>query len=256
MRASTAIRPALLGSILALAAASAAAAPTNDDDDVKLAQAIAVLHDFTNDEKNGIPVELLARARGIVVIPNLIRGGFFIGGRRGRGVLTVRTPSGDWSNPAFVTLTGGSIGWQFGVESADTILVFANDRSVANIATGKFTFAGDAAAQAGPLGRRSMAAITFRSEVYVYSHNRGLYAGASLEGARLDVSEQDNARFYAGTGAKALAPQNVAIPASAGRFLDALRRASAPLAPPPPGGSEQHEQSEGATTYPLGKGPE
>ncbi len=254
MRARKAISAALLCSIATIGLGSAATAATNDDDDVKLAQAIAVVHDFTRDENNGIPIELLERARGIAVIPNLIRAGFFLGGRRGRGVLTLRSADGDWSNPAFITLTGGSIGWQFGAEAADVILVFANDRSVANIANGKFTFAGDASVQAGPIGKRSMGAVTLRSEVYVYTHNRGLFAGAAFEGARLDVSEQDDARFYADSGARALDPQGTAIPDSARRFLDALRVAAAPLGPPAT--TRSSGQDEGAIIYPLGQGPQ
>src|SRR5262245_51393620 len=83
-------------------------------DDQKLADAAEALHQFTLDEETGIPIALLERAQGIAVIPNMIRGGVIIGGRRGRGVLTVRSPDGGWSNPAFITLTGGSIGGQFG----------------------------------------------------------------------------------------------------------------------------------------------
>ena len=129
-------------------------------DNEKLARAGAVLHTFTTIEEEGIPLDLLQRARGIAVIPSVIRGGFLIGGRRGRGVLAVRGLSGEWSNPAFVTLTGGSIGGQFGVESADVVLIFANDRSINNIASGKFTLGGDATAIAGPLGRSSTKAVT------------------------------------------------------------------------------------------------
>jgi hypothetical protein len=114
----------------------------------------AVLAAFTADDEQAIPAELLARAQGIAVIPHLIRGGFILGGRRGRGVLSVRTANGQWSNPALITLTGGSIGWQFGAESADVVLVFGNDRSNRHISHGKFTLGGDATAVAGPLGRR------------------------------------------------------------------------------------------------------
>lgn len=254
MHARNVMSAVLLFSLATVGLCSYAAGATNDDDDVKLAQAIAVLHDFTRDEATGIPTELLQRARGIAVIPNLIRGGFFIGGRRGRGVLTIRTATGEWGTPAFVTLTGGSIGWQFGAEAADVILVFANDHSVANIAKGKFTFAGDAAVQAGPVGKRSMGAVTMRSEVYVYTHNRGLFAGAAFEGARLDVSEQDNARFYAGTGAQALGPLGAALPGSAERFLEALRAAATSYGAPATTRSDS--QTESAIIYPLGQAPE
>ena len=200
--------------LLLLAALAASPARAQSSDDEKLARAADVLRAFTVDDDKSIPADLLQRARGIAVIPTLVRGGFFIGGRRGRGVLAVRTPSGEWSNPAFVTLTGGSIGWQFGAESADVVLVFGNDRSVRNISDGRFTLGGDAAAVAGPLGRRTTAAVTGRSEVYIYTHSRGLFAGAAFEGARLDVDEEGNAVFY-GDGLAALSPPTGTAPASA-----------------------------------------
>ena len=160
------------------------------------------------------------------MIPNLIRGGFVFGGRRGRGVLAIRSPNGEWSNPAFVTLTGGSFGAQFGAESADVVLVFANDRAVRNIASGKFTLGGDATAIAGPLGRRTQTAVTGRAEVYVYMHSRGLFAGAAFEGTRLDVDQEASAAFYRNTSGVPLGAQTVETPAAALPFLDALRTAA------------------------------
>src|SRR5215470_15547032 len=108
-------------SAASLANALPAAAETSDSD--RLVRASEVLLKFTSDEEKSIPASLLERAHGIAVIPSLIRGGFFIGGRRGRGVLSVREKNGDWSNPAFITLTGGNIGLQFGAEWADVVLV-------------------------------------------------------------------------------------------------------------------------------------
>ena len=236
-----------------LFAGTAAAQSAND---VKLAQAEKVLHDFTRDEKDGIPIDLLQRAHGVVVIPNLIRGGFLVGGRRGRGVLIVRTPNGGWSNPAFVTLTGGSIGWQFGAESADVVLVLANERSVRNIREGKFTFGGDAAAVAGPAGRRTTAAVTAKSEVYIYAHGRGLFAGAAVEGARLDVDQDGSAAFYAADRRAApLGEESSATPDSARHFLQALDGASAVVAAARPTPAAERADDEGAKIYPLGQAP-
>ena len=137
--------------IVSAAAVAVFAAPASAqrNDAERFVDAAKVLEIFTTDEEHGIPADILQRARGIAVIPKVIRGGFIFGGRRGRGVLAIRSPNGEWSNPAFVTLTGGSIGAQFGAESADVVLVFANDRSVRNIASGKFTLGGDATAVAG-----------------------------------------------------------------------------------------------------------
>jgi lipid-binding SYLF domain-containing protein len=219
------VRSALLVLLAALSVVSLGAHAQRNDNE-RFVDAAKVLELFTIDEDHGIPADILQRARGIAVIPNLIRAGFLFGGRRGRGVLAIRSPNGEWSNPAFVTLTGGSFGAQFGAESADVVLVFANDRAVRNIASGKFTLGGDATAIAGPLGRRSQAAVTGRAEVYVYIHSRGLFAGAAFEGTRLDVDQEASNAFYRNTSGVPLGAQTVETPAAALPFLDALRTAA------------------------------
>ena len=219
------VRRALLSSAAALFVLLLAPAEAQRDAE-RFVDSAKVLELFTTDEEHGIPTDILQRARGIAVIPNLIRGGFLFGGRRGRGVLAIRSPNGEWSNPAFVTLTGGSFGAQFGAESADLVLVFANDRAVRNIASGKFTLGGDATAIAGPLGRRTQTAVTGRAEVYVYMHSRGLFAGAAFEGTRLDVDQEASAAFYNNTSGVPLGAQTAETPAAALPFLDALRTAA------------------------------
>jgi lipid-binding SYLF domain-containing protein len=247
-----------------LAAARPGAAETSDTD--RLIRASEVLVKFTTEEENSIPAALLERAHGVAVIPSLVRGGFFIGGRRGRGVLTVRSADGQWSNPAFITLTGGNIGLQFGGEWADVVLVFANEQSVKNMASGKFTMGGDAVAVAGPLGKRATAAITAKSEVYIYTRSRGLYAGAAFEGARLAIDGDGNKVFYSGDDRAALGPVTAATPAAVQQFLETLRGAGAASAVPPPaqtaattttnGSSPSHGESvEEAVIYPLEETP-
>ena len=221
----------------------------------KFVDAAKVLELFTTNDEEGIPADILQRARGIAVIPNLIRGGFVFGGRRGRGVIAIRSPNGEWSNPAFLTLTGGSFGAQFGAESADVVLVFANDRAVRNIASGKFTLGGDATAIAGPLGRRSQTVVTGRAEVYVYMHSRGLFAGAAFEGTRLDIDQEASAAFYRNTSGVPLGAQTVETPATALPFLDALRTAAVlpgtPTTVAPSDGRPSSPSDEGAVTFPL-----
>jgi lipid-binding SYLF domain-containing protein len=247
-------RRALLRSAPALLALLLAPAQAQSGDDARFVDAAKVLEFFTTNEAQGIPTDILQRARGIAVIPNLIRGGLLFGGRRGRGVLAIRSPNGEWSNPAFVTLTGGSFGAQLGAESADVVLVFANDRSVRNIASGKFTLGGDATAVAGPVGRRTQTAVTGRAEVYVYMHARGLFAGAAFEGTRLDVDQEASAAFYRNTGGLPLGAQTFETPPAALPFLDALRTAAVlPGAPSvvAPAGSPASPSGEEAVTFPL-----
>jgi lipid-binding SYLF domain-containing protein len=240
--------------LAALATSNSVRAQSADEE--KLAHAADVLLGFTADEDKSIPADLLQRARGIAVIPSLVRGGFFIGGRRGRGVLAVRSPSGEWSNPAFITLTGGSMGFQFGAEAADVVLVFGNDHSVKNMSDGKFTLGGDATAIAGPLGKRTTAAVTGKSEVYIYTHSKGLFAGAAFEGARLDVDEEGNALFY-GNSAAALASRSGTTPASAARFLDTLAGVTGTTGLAPRGSASDHgNTAEEAIIYPIEEGPQ
>jgi lipid-binding SYLF domain-containing protein len=216
--------------------------------DRKLADATALIQAFTANDAEAIPLDLLQRARGVAVIPDLFRGGLILGGRRGRGVLVVRTDDGSWSNPAFVTLTGGSIGWQIGAESSDLVLVFANDNAVKNMASGKFTLGGDASAVAGPLGRHATMAVTFRAEVYGYLRSRGLFAGAAFQGARLDVDEASASRYYDSVAdTRPLGPQSDSTPASARRFLLALERAAFSPQPAP---RDEHTTDE-AVVFPL-----
>jgi len=242
---------------ISIGATPPSAAETSDSD--RLAHASEVLLKFTAEEEKSIPAALLEHAHGIAVIPSLIRGGFFIGGRRGRGVLSVREANGDWSNPAFITLTGGNIGLQFGAEWADVVLVFENAQSVKHIASGKFTIGGDAAAVAGPLGTRATAAVTGKAEVYIYTRARGLYAGAAFEGARLDVDEDGDQAFYGGDDRAALGPRTPTTPASAQQFLDTLRGVTTPGTPrpPAPGGSAPSSggSAEEAIIYPLEETP-
>jgi lipid-binding SYLF domain-containing protein len=255
MRTTYFVRTALLASVAAFGVLSLGSAAAQRNDAERFVSAAKVLELFTTDDEHGIPADILQRARGIAVIPNLIRGGFVFGGRRGRGVLANRSRNGEWSNPAFVTLTGGSFGAQFGAESADVVLVFANDRSVRNIASGKFTLGGDATAIAGPLGRRTQTAVTGRAEVYVYMHSRGLFAGAAFEGTRLDVDQEASAAFYRNTRGLPLGAQTVETPAAALPFLDALRTAAvlpgAPSSVAPNGGAAQPSGEGGAVTFPL-----
>lgn len=257
MRTIPSTRSVLLTTLAAVAVALLGPAEAQRNDNQRFVEAAKVLELFTTDEEHGIPADILQRARGIAVIPNLIRGGFVFGGRRGRGVLAIRSPNGEWSNPAFVTLTGGSFGAQFGAESADVVLVFANDRAVRNIASGKFTLGGDATAIAGPIGRRTQTAVTGRAEVYVYMHSRGLFAGAAFEGTRLDVDQEASAAFYRNTSGVPLGAQTFETPAAALPFLDALRTAAVLPGTPSavaPGGTSPATPSGGseeAVTFPL-----
>jgi SH3 domain-containing YSC84-like protein 1 len=148
----------------------------------------------------GIPAAVLANAQGIVIIPDLVKGGFILGARHGRGVALVRDERGAWRPPCFVTLTGGSVGWQIGLQVTDIVLVFKTRGGVQNLMRGKFTLGADAAAAAGPVGREAAAATDaqLQAQILTWSRSRGLFAGVSLDGSVLSIDQAGNAAFYGG----------------------------------------------------------
>jgi len=156
-----------------------------------------VLQDFLSISEKRIPHKLLQEAKAIVIVPHMIRGGFIIGGRYGEGILMVRLGSG-WSDPVFVKLAGGSLGWQIGVEAIDAVLVFRTKESVEHLLEGKFTLGADASIAAGPVGRAGAAAtdVKLRSEIYSYSRSRGAFVGVALNGAVLEIDYPKTQKFY------------------------------------------------------------
>lgn len=145
-----------------------------------------------------IPKSMLSKAEGIAIVPNVIKVGFIAGLRRGHGIVMVRDAEGEWGLPQFVDLTGGSVGFQAGVQGTDVVLIFRTRSSVDNLLKGKFTIGADAAAAAGPVGRNAAAATDaqLKAEILSYSRSRGLFAGVSLDGTALEINQGENALFY------------------------------------------------------------
>ena len=119
--------------------------------------AVRVLSEILAIPEESIPERLLREAEAIAVMPDVVKAGLVFGGRGGKGLMAVRGSDGTWSNPTFITLGGGSFGFQAGVQSADVVLVFRNRRGVDNIVNGKFTLGADASVAAGPVGRSAQA---------------------------------------------------------------------------------------------------
>jgi lipid-binding SYLF domain-containing protein len=165
---------------------------------VKIDDSVEVLEQIMKIPEKGIPPALLNDARGIAIIPGVIKAGFILGGRYGRGILVVRDKEDRWSNPVFISITGGSIGWQIGVESIDIVLVFKSSRSIKGILRNKFTLGADASIAAGPVGRQASAStdIVLKSEIYSYSRSRGLFAGLALDGAAIQINHDADEAFY------------------------------------------------------------
>lgn len=164
----------------------------------KAQDAARVLAEIMRIPETAVPEKMFDEAYAIAVIPDVVKAGLIFGGRGGRGLISVRTADGTWSNPSFIRLGGGSVGFQAGVSSSDVILVFRTPRGVDNIVNGKFTLGADASVAAGPVGRTAQAATDgeLKAEIYSYSRARGLFAGVSLDGTVLRIDHRSNEAVY------------------------------------------------------------
>ena len=180
--------------VLLLATGLALPAFADVAEDERARNALRVLNEIQAIPESAIPDILFDEAKAIVVVPDTLKIGLVIGGRRGHGVVSVKAPDGTWSNPAFVTLTGGSIGFQAGVQSSDVVLVFTSQRGLDSIVNGKITLGADASIAAGPIGRSTGMATDGRlkAEIWSWSRARGLFAGVALDGAVLSIDDAAN----------------------------------------------------------------
>jgi lipid-binding SYLF domain-containing protein len=209
-------------------------------EDAKLLVATEVLDELRAQRDQRIPERLLQRAYGVAVIPSVTKVAFVLGGRRGSGVLVVRDGSGRFTNPMFVNLTGGSVGWQIGAQETDVVLVFTTRRSVEGIADGKLTLGAGASVAAGPVGRQAEAAAGVNAEVFAYSRARGLFAGVALDGTAITTNSKGNGAYYGKNGVLPSEIMNGTVTTSAEsarRFLAALARSTDETAGATPSGT-------------------
>jgi lipid-binding SYLF domain-containing protein len=195
----------------------------------RVEEATEVLNEIMAIPEKGIPPSLLKDAEGVAIIPRVIKVGFVIGGRHGKGIMVIKNKRGEWSYPFFISFTGGSIGWQIGAQSTDIILVFRTQRSVDGIIRGKFTLGADASIAAGPVGRHAEAGtdIELKAEILSYSRSRGIFAGVSLEGSTLQIDYDSNEEFYQRRGISMTEIINRKVgllPESARKLLNTLRK--------------------------------
>ena len=256
-------RRALLASLLALSLATGTAV-AGPDEDARAQNALRVLNEVQSIPEAAIPDKLLDEARAIIVVPDTLKVGLVLGGRRGHGLLSVKSADGTWSNPSFVKITGGSIGFQAGVQSSDVVLVFRNDRSLESIVNGKVTLGADAGVAAGPVGRNATAATDgqLKAEIWSWSRARGLFAGVALDGAVLQIDNDANQSVYGANttprmifeGRAPHAPSNAVV-----AFRDQLEESTAAAraargghaAPAAAASPATATQADGATTAPL-----
>lgn len=188
--------PRVAAVLLVLGASSTAwAGPVEEQ---RARNAVRVLNEIQAIPESAIPVRLFDQARAIVVVPDTLKIGLVFGGRRGHGLVSVKTRDGTWSNPSFIKLTGGSVGFQAGVQSSDIVLVFTGERGLESIVNGKLTLGADASVAAGPVGRTTGLATDgqLQAEIWSWSRARGLFAGVALDGAVLTIDDAANQAVY------------------------------------------------------------
>src|SRR5436190_1583170 len=214
----------LLMSFMGMVGTYAWAGSASEDTVDRLQKSVDVLHSIMSTPDKGIPEEVLSNAKCILVVPNMIKGGFILGGKHGRGVATCRTAEG-WSAPAFVSIGGGSAGFQIGLEGVDLVMLVMNDQGFQHLLSSKFELTGEGSVAAGPVGRHASAGTDWKmnTEVLTYSRSKGVFAGLTLEGA---VVQQDNDSTRAIYG-KHMMFRNIlsgkaATPRSADAFLKAV----------------------------------
>ncbi|MZH02688.1 MAG: lipid-binding SYLF domain-containing protein [Nitrospinae bacterium] len=184
-----------------------------------------VLEEMQNSPDHNIPAGLMSRAKAIIVFPTMVKAGFFVGARYGKGFASVRAKdSGEWGAPAFLYTAGGSFGFQFGAEAVDLILLVMTQRGLEGLLNEKFTLGGDIAVAAGPVGRHAEASadVFMQGEIYSYSRSKGIFGGVSLKGTIITPDVDANQAYYG----KPLTAENILlsnqieeIPESAKQFI-------------------------------------
>jgi lipid-binding SYLF domain-containing protein len=189
----------LLTLIVSLSAFSFAADEQEKEAKVadRVQAAAMVLDEIQGAPDKGIPQEVLGSAECVAVMPSMLKGGFIVGAKYGRGLASCRTPKG-WSAPAFFTVTGGSVGWQIGGQAVDVVMLIMNKDGMKHLLSSEFALGADASVAAGPVGRHAEGNTDWkmRAEVLTYSRARGLFAGVSLNGAVIKQDKDSTREFY------------------------------------------------------------
>jgi lipid-binding SYLF domain-containing protein len=220
----------VLFAIMVLTTSTFAAASESDTghEGERARNAAAALDSIMAAPDQEIPADLLAKAHGIAVVPNVVKGAFLAGGRFGKGLVSARDEKGKWGTPLYIDIGGGSFGLQIGVEATDLILVFTEPEGLREMLKDNLKLGADAGAVAGPVGRRVEAGtnLTFDSPIYSYSRNKGVFAGVSLDGSILSVDDSANHEVYGKgvSGTDILVGKKIPVNDTTRPFLEALKR--------------------------------
>jgi len=205
----------VVGTLVLLAGSAVYSAASAREDAVKRLQASAeVLQQIMDTPDKGIPEEVLNSAKCVVVVPHLMKGGFVVGAKHGRGVASCRSADKGWSAPAFVSVGGGSFGFQIGIEGVDLVMLVMNDQGLEHLLSSKFQVSGEGSAAAGPVGRHASAGTDWKmnTELLTYSRSKGAFAGATIEGAVIEKDDDATKAVY-GTNVPFQSVLSGAVPA-------------------------------------------
>lgn len=192
-------RLSVVCTLIVFAACSTILAGYDRQDEVsRLKRSSDVFNEIMASPEKGIPEELLDRCECVAIVPSVTKGGFVVGGRYGKGVVMCRRQDHRWTAPSFLTIEGGSVGLQIGLQKIDLVMVVMNRRGMEKLIGDKFTIGADASAAAGPVGRHASAETDLKmaAEILTYSRARGLFAGITLNGAVVKQDKDDNRDFY------------------------------------------------------------
>ena len=220
--------PALVSMLMLALSSFVWADQTKTDVDERLQDAAKTLREIENAPDKGIPNEVFSGAKCVAVVPSMIKGGFILGGRHGRGVATCRLPNGSWSAPAFFAITGGSWGAQIGVEDIQLVMMIMNEEGMRHLLSDKFKIGGEVSASAGPVGRQASAQEGWKmnAEILTYSRSKGLFAGADLGGSEIERDGDSTKAMYGkDLSNQAVLDGKVPVPTAAHTFIAAVSRA-------------------------------
>src|ERR1700751_5946762 len=213
--------------VVAFASVAMAADEQKESKAVDRVQGAAdVLNEIQSAPDSGIPEEILSRSECVAVVPSMLKGGFIVGAKYGRGVASCRTAKG-WSAPAFFMVTGGSVGFQIGGQAVDLVMLIMNNDGMQHLLSSQFALGADASVAAGPVGRHAERNTDWkmRAQVLTYSRARGVFAGVSLNGAVIKQDKDSTREFYGHmVPSKAALTGEVDAPAPANSFLTTLAK--------------------------------
>jgi len=188
-------RAAGLAFVLSSLVATTAFAALSTGEQKRLNDAGTVVTALRNAE-NGISEDLWQKAACVIVVPDMKKAAFIVGGEYGKGVMSCRTANG-WSSPVFMELQKGSLGFQAGATEIDLVLLVMNRDAATKMLNSKVSLGADASVAAGPVGRAASASTSENlAQVLSYSRSKGAFAGVNLSGGSLRVDKDSNTDAY------------------------------------------------------------